>query len=68
MLNKKIRQLVNAFVNEFSVRIAPFAVFLIECAVCFFADKAVLQRHSAALADKLSRRPEKRVYRNVKQL
>jgi len=50
------------------VGIAPFAVFLVEKAVRFPADIGVVKRHTAALANKLSRRAEKRVDRNVKQL
>ena len=67
MSNKKIRQLLNARVNKFSVGIAPPAVFLVEGAVRLSADGEVVKGHAAALADELSRRAQERVDGYIKQ-
>ncbi len=49
-------------VGESALRIAPFAVILIEGAVLLAADEAVLRKgHAAALAEELPRRAEKGV-------
>ena len=51
----------------FTVGITPFAIFFIEIAVGFAAHITVLKRHSAALANQLSRGTEKSIDRHVKQ-
>ena len=55
MTDQKIGQFFNACIAEVAVGITPLTVFLVKKAVGFFADIAILKRHSAALADKISR-------------
>lgn len=69
MPGEKIQQLIHAFISKISVCIAPFAIVLIKAVIFFSAYKAVvLQRHTAALADKLARTTEQSIYRNIKLL
>ena len=69
MPGEKIQQLIHAFISKISVCIAPFAIVLIKAVIFFSAYKAVvLQRHTAALADKLARTAEQSIYRNIKLL
>ena len=58
LLHEKIGQLVDRGVDEFAVSIAPFTVFLVESAVRFPTYRVVVERHSATLAEKLSRTSE----------
>lgn len=67
MSDEKIRQLLQARVNEITVRIAPLTVFFIERTVSLFTDRRIIQSHTTALTNQLSRRTKKRVDRNVKQ-
>ena len=67
MLNAEINKLFFAGIFEFAVAIAPFAVLLVKRTVCFFADYGIFKRHSAALTDKLPRRAQQRIYRNIKK-
>ena len=39
MTYEEISKFIKAFVNKFSICITPLAVFLVKCAVSFFADK-----------------------------
>ena len=56
MLDQEIEQRGFGLVHKLTVRIAPFAVFLVEESVRFPADHSVfIQRHPAALAVQLSR-------------
>lgn len=66
MLGAEVDQLLLAAVPERSAGIAPFAVFLVERAVRLMAGRGALKRHTAALADKLPRRPRQRIDGNVK--
>ena len=66
MLCTKIDQLFLTSIFELPVRIAPFTVLFIKIAIRLFADRRILQRHPAALADQLSRHSQKRVDRNIK--
>ena len=59
---------IHVFIGIFPVRIAPFAVFLIEHAVVFLADVAVLKGHAAALAYEFAGRAQKGIDGNVKKL
>ena len=65
---EEIRELLKARVDKITVVVAPFAVFLVEFAARLLADGRVVKRHTAALANELPRRAEKRIYRHVKQL
>ena len=55
MTDQEVGQFFKACITEIAVGIAPLAVFLVEKSVWFFADVSVLKRHTAALADKISR-------------
>ena len=69
MPHQKIRQRPDIGIGEFSIGIAPPAVCLVEAAVRLTADGGiVVERHTAALADQLSGRAQKRVDGNVEQL
>ena len=67
MTHQKIGQLVKARVTEIAIGITPFAVFLVEKAIGFFAYVRVLKRHPTALTDKLPRRTKKRIDLNVEK-
>lgn len=67
MLYTNINQVINIMIHIFSVCIAPFAIFFIKETIGFLADIRIFQRHTAALADKLSWRTEKRIDRYIKQ-
>ena len=68
MPDKIVDELAEVVIHIFAVGIAPLAEVLVEAAVDLTAERAVVERHSAALADQLSRRAEQCVYRNVVQL
>ena len=68
MGGEEIQQLLQVSIYEFPVRVAPFAVFFVECAVRFPADIGILQRHSAALSEQLPRRAQQGIDGYVKQL
>lgn len=61
MFDQKICQLRKVCINIFSIGVAPFAIFFIECSVCFTAYRGIVKRHSAALAYKFSRRTQNRI-------
>ena len=63
-----IDQIIHVVIHILAVGIAPLAVFLIEDAVGFSADHRVFHRHSAALADQLTRRAEDRIDGNTENL
>ena len=68
VLHQKFQQLVHVFVGEFPVGIAPFAVLLIEAAVCLPDELAVVgEGHAAALADQPPGTAQQRVDGNVEQ-
>lgn len=67
VLYAEVDQLLRTFIFEFAAVIAPFAVFLIERTVGFFADCGIVERHSAALAEQLPRRAQQRVNRNIEE-
>ena len=67
MLGAEVDQRVHGFVGERPVRIAPFAVFLVQRSVRLPADVFVLQGHAAALADQLPGRAQERVDRYIEQ-
>ena len=54
----KINQLFFTFIGENAVYITPFAVCFIKIAVWFFTYGTIINGHSAALADQLSRRAQ----------
>ena len=64
----EIDELLWARITKFPVGIAPLTILLVERAVGFPAHGGVLERHPAALADKLPRRPEQGVDRHIEQL
>jgi len=68
MSNADLDEIVHIVVHIFSVCIAPLAVFLVEYAVLLPADALVLQGHTAALANKLPGRAQKRVDGHIKEL
>ena len=68
MIYADIDQIIHIVIHIFSVRIAPFAVFFVEKTVPFLADALILQRHTAALANKLPGRAQKRVDGHIKEL
>ena len=65
VLHAELDQLLRARILERAVRVAPFAVFLVESTVRLSAGGGILERHAAALADQLPRGTEQRVDRNV---
>ena len=67
MPNQEIRQLLPIGVSKFPAGIAPFTVFLIECAVRFPAGCGILKGHTAALADQLPGRAQKSIDGYIKQ-
>ena len=55
MFYTKINKLFFASVCELTITVTPFTVIFIEFAIGFFAKCFIVKRHSAALANKLSR-------------
>ena len=66
---QKVQQRILVGVGELAVGIAPLAVILVEVAVDFATDHGIVaERHTATLAEELSRSAEQRVYGNIKFL
>ena len=67
VLRTEVDELVHARIGEFSIGVAPFTVVLVDGSVRLTAERRLLERHPAALADQLPRRAQKRVDRHVKE-
>ena len=67
MLNAEVDQLFLAGIGELAAGIAPLTVVLVEGTVGVLAGGGIVERHSAALADKLPRRAQQRVDGNVEE-
>ena len=63
-----ISQISGAIVQEFCGASIGKGVFLVEDAVLLTADALVLQGHTAALANKLAGKTQKRVDRHIEEL
>ena len=66
--DEKFDQLILIRVDKTAVGIAPFAVVLVERSVRLAAERGVVERHAAALADQLARGAEKGVDGDIEQL
>ena len=55
MFYTKINKLFFALVCEFTITVTPFTVIFIKFAIWFFAKCFIVKKHSATLANKLSR-------------
>lgn len=63
-----LNQVLHIAVQMHPIGVAPFAVILIQKAVLFPADAVIRKRHTAALANQLSRRTEQCVDGHIEQL
>ena len=63
-----LNQILHIAIQIYTIGVAPFAVILIQKAICFPADAVIRKRHAAALANQLSRRAKQCVDGHIEQL